>query len=233
MATWDKADLLARCKREAGLPAVTEFPADTDWYAWLTEAQHEWMRELAAHAPEYNYCAPTLLVSSDSNYTYKFPSPWSGETGVYRSVYACEVYDRRDGALLRPTAYWGGADYVFEGDKIRMPRGQSRAFASGPYARYVAEPPDITAAIDPVLNPPAARILLVYRALIKWANRGGMRDPKAFQDMEDRAYYGVPERGIVGILASLKVGDTFSGAQAYADEDTPWYRGMDTGGYVP
>jgi hypothetical protein len=233
MATWDTADLVARCNQLARIPSTTEFPTTADWYVWLTEAQVEWMRELSAHVPEANYCAPTLLVSADSNYTYKFPDPYL-TPGSYAPVYAAEIYDRKDGRLLMPGTYWDtGCDYVFEGEQIRFPGGKAKAFTSGPYARYVARPPAISGSQAPVLKPDDARILLVIRAVIKWATAGGMRDPRPYQEMETRTYYGVPERGMVGILASLKGMDTFGGALSLGAQDTPWYKGIDQGGWIP
>ncbi len=231
MATWDSADLLARCQRESGVPAVAAYPLAADWYAWLTQAQHEWIREIASHVPEALYGPPTLLTTADGGETYRFPTYYVGDTGT-KYVFAVELYDKKDGALLRPGPYWdSGSDYVFEGDRIRFPLGRKKTFANGPFARYVAEPPDISASSEPVLRPPSARVLLVYRAVELYMSRGNYGDPTPWIQKQNEAYYG--GEGGTGILASLKAGDTFGGVAAFGAGDAPWYRGIDVGGYTP
>lgn len=184
------------------------------------------MRELSAHVPEVNYGDPTKLVTSDSGVTYEFPDNYVG-SGV-TEVFACEIYDTLlRGRLLKPATFWSASgDYVFEGDKIRFPGGQTQTFRDGPYARYVQLPPPITAIQEPVLKPKDARALIVTRAAILWATQGGFLDPAVYEGYENRLYYGVPERGIIGIQASLQAGDTFGGTQAYEEAWTPWYRGI-------
>ena len=132
-----------------------------------------------------------------------------------------------------PTVEWGNSgDYILEGNRIRWPNGQRRTFGStGPVARFITPPTEISASVEPALKPAFARILLVHRACVKWARRGGLRDPQPFLDQEAEAWLGAPENGVMGILGALRTQANFSGLQAVAPHDVEaWWRGMDTGG---
>jgi hypothetical protein len=145
----------------------------------------------------------------------------------------CEIYARKDGWLWRAGAYWDdGADYVFEGNQIRFPRGKSKTVTNGPYARYTQEPPDMSASVEPKLQPPFARALIVARAAAIWATEGGFLDPQPYYDYENRIAFGEPG-GTGGVLAQMKAGEVFGGQVAYPATDSAWWRSIDTGGYVP
>ena len=215
MATWDSADLLARCKRQSGVPSTTEFPADTDWYAWLTEAAGYYTSVWATHCPWFLMSAPTLLTSADGGYTYPLPTS--------TRVLAVEIYDTNPrGRLLRAGAFWDpGADYVWEGNQIRIPQGKTKTWSGGPYARYVAEPGDVAAATEPTLQPDYARILLVDHAVALWSERGGMRDPAPFWQRERKRAWGDPTMpGDVGIIGNLKLQNPFLGSMATGNQTT-------------
>lgn len=228
MATWDSADLLDRCKRTAKRPATDAQITDTDWFAWLTEAQSHWLKVIATQAPESQYGAPAILTTSDSGKTYKFPNnDWP--------VGHIELRQSPTGRLLRPGPEWdAGADYVLDGDTVRFPGGKSKTFTDGPYARYVADPGVVAVATQPVLKPPSGRMLLVYRACVFWASQGGHRDPAPFAKLEAEAWYGDPTRpGDIGLLGTLKNQILFGGAAAYSSDDTAWYQFINDGsGYV-
>ena len=223
MALWDAAELLARCKRMAGVPTTTEFPADADWYAWLTEAQAHWYNVFAAQAPWVLMGAPQTLTTADSGATYTFPSSVT--------PLAVEVYDSQYD-LMKNGAFWDrSADYVWEGNKIRFPRAVSKP--STYYARYVSPPGAIDAVpTEPTLVPSHTRLLLVYRATALWATRGGMRDPTPFYEAERRFWLGDMSIGDVGVLGALKMQNPFLGSAAYTSGvGNPWE--YDTGaGYV-
>ena len=235
MATWDSADLLARAKMLARRATTDAHMTDAKWYQLLTEAQHEWLRELSSHIPDVNYCVPTLLTTADSGETYVFPDPYAAAraSGSF-DVFALELYTAKNGSLMRPGPYHDdGADYVFEGRRIRFPLGRTKTFSSGPYGRYVAAPADLSGSIAPTMLPEEARALLPVRACIKWAAQGNDMNPGMFMDLENRVFYGEPERGIVGILGSLQTGDLYGGAAGYPAQDSAWYHGIETGGWTP
>lgn len=205
MATWDNADLLARFKLHALRPANDQQITDAQIYQLLSDAQFDYYGIFAVHCPWVLLSAPAAMSTADSGVTYTF-------TGSARPLYV-EIFDSATGRLLIPTAYWDAAgDYVWEGDNIRMARGRSRSFT--PYARIIAPPTVIDGSTQPTLVPDYARILLVYRAVAQWALRGGLRDPKPFEEMEYKKAWGDMQTGEVGIIPSLKSANPFLGQTA-------------------
>ena len=226
MAIWDSNDLLARCKRLANRPTVDESTSDANWFSLLEEAQSHWYNVYSAQCPWILMGAPTLLTSSDSGETYVFLDASSNAIAPL----AVEVYDTKAGRLLKNGAYWdASADMVWEGVRIRFPRGVTKTFANGPYARYIAPPGTLSAAVEPTLVPKHTRLLLVYRAVAEWANRGGMRDPTPYYDLERRFWMGDFSTGDVGVLGALKTQSPFLGAAAYSSSTGGILDGVDNG----
>ena len=207
MALWDGPDLLARVKLLSARDKLSSDASMTDpnWYSLLTEAQAHWYSVYAAQVPYVLMGAPTALSTSDSGATYTFGS---GVTPL-----AVEVYDANY-RLMRPGAFWDATcDYVWEGVRIRFPKAISKPATYR--ARWIAPPAIIDATpTEPTLVPAHTRILLVYHAVAEWANRGGMRDPAPFWDMERRAWMGDYSIGDVGILGALKQQNFWMGAAA-------------------
>jgi hypothetical protein len=81
--------------------------------------------------------------------------------------------------MLYATTYGNaGGDFVFEGALIRTPGNRARSFVTGPWARYAAFPERITASVQPSLQPPAARELILFKALeLATEVSGGAMDP--------------------------------------------------------
>jgi len=179
MALWDTADLVARVRRYANRPPQDELLTDDLIYALLTEAQTEELADLAALAPTSQMGAPVLLTSADGGVTYTFGTDVDGNN-VF--PLACEVYAELNGRELRACSWDYGGDFVVEGDRIRMPGNTAQTFSAGPYARFVRADAQIDASTQPVLKPPPARITLVWKALIKFAAIGGLRDPAPFEE---------------------------------------------------
>src|ERR1700737_1364467 len=182
MPLWDRADLLARVQRDSGVPTTTAFPTSSDWYSWLTAAEQFWKPKLASEYPYAMMTAPTLMLTADGGETFTFP----GETPPL----AGEIYPALFGDRMIVGQYGDtGADYVWQVSSIRMPANQPRGFSDGaPYARYVSSPGTIDANTESTMLPAFTRQLLVDRALIYWATRGGLRDPKEFQTREKETW---------------------------------------------
>lgn len=211
MATWDAADLLARLRTTVNRPSTDESLTDAIGYQLLTEGQAHWTNTIAAQAPWVLMGAPTLLVSTDSGTTYPFIDASSNSIAPL----AVEIYDALAGRLLKNGAFWdSSADYVWEGTKIRFPRGVTKTFSGGPYARYILPPTAISASIAPTLKPDHARLLIVYRAAALWASRGGMRDPTPYYAAEKLYWLGDFGTGDVGLLGALKNQNPFLGGAA-------------------
>lgn len=223
MATWDSADLLARCVRHSRVPSTATFPVSTDWYAWLTEAQAQWYDTFSAQVPYILMGAPQTLTTADSGATYTFPSSVT--------PLAVEVYDGNY-RLLKPTAFYDtGGDYVWEGNKIRFPHSEKRPNTY--YARYITPPDVIDGSTPPTLVPAHARRLLVFTALHAWASDTAATAPERFERMIQRAWFGNPVVGDVGILGALKNQNFFMGGTALSTGTGGIMDNVSTGaGYV-
>jgi hypothetical protein len=229
VAIWDSADLLARCKVHAHRPATDKATTDANWYSLLEEAQVDEYQNFATHVPHVLYGAPTALSTADGGITYTFP----GAVFPFGSV---EVYQSLTLPPLVEGAFWDpAADYIFEGDKIRMTRNKARTFSDGPYARFITPPGAIAAGTQPTLEPPFARILLVHRAVAMWAERGGFRSSTQYWNTWTRKWYGNPDKGEFGILGMLKNQSAFAGGAAIpSTQSLTGLEFIDTGsGYTP
>lgn len=193
MSVWDKADLLARVKLALNRPTTDAALTDPQIYTFLSEGQHFWMRELAAHVPQSNYMAPETMTTSDGGYTYS----------VLYEPLAIEVKKTRTASYpLVPGEEWdANADYVQEGKTIR--RSNNLVFSEAPVARYVRSPTEIDASTDPIMKPDFARILIVKYAVVQAAKRLRM-DWQAYESDMWRDWFGDPRFGTVGILGELR-----------------------------
>jgi len=220
MAYSTSAELLAGFKFFGMIPSTVETPTDAEIYVLLSKGQEKVYEMFAVHFPEVLYGAPGLMTTADSGATYSFASA----VFPYGSV---EIRSSRGGALLHPTTDWGQGDYVWEGDRIRIPNGKTRTFSAGPYARCIAPPTEIAAATEPILKPAMARALIMYYALYLFAERGAganQLDPNRYLGMFQSAWSGDPRiPGDVGILAVLK--RQGYGAGMSDVDDQPFWRG--------
>lgn len=230
MDLWDSAGLSRKFLNKIRRPSTDEDLLEADGVTsavWdlLSDAQDYWVRIIASTRPEPLYGAPVLLTSADGGYTYTFGLDAEGQP-IF-PIGHVEIRQSRSGRLLIPTADWGSGDYVMEGNKIRIPNGKTKTFASvGPYARFVTPPTKINGATQPVIQPGSARILIVLRAAIMWAAQGGLRDPSPWEREEAEQW--------ASISMAYATQFHLSGAQAVDDgDDGNWWAGVDTGaGYV-
>jgi hypothetical protein len=213
--------LLDGFKLFAGRPSPDEGISDPEIFALLEQGQRHVYGIFASHVPDVLYGDPTIMSTSDSK-VYTFAS----------SVFplgSVEIRSARNGQLLTPGTEWdSNADFVWEGDQIRIPNNRTRSFSSGPYARYISIPTALDADNEPSLKPPHARILILYHALYLWAEIGGganQVDPNRYLGLFQSALSGdtrIP--GDIGILGQLKTQGYGSGMAA-ASFPQPWYRG--------
>lgn len=221
---WDSANLRRKLLNKLRRPATDEDMLEPDGSTdatWdlLSEAQDYWFRIIASTRPEPLYGAPVLLTTADSGLTYTFGTDANG-LAVF-PIGHVEIRESRNGRVLIPSADWGSGDYVMEGDRIRTPNGKTKTYTAGPYARFVTPPTQISASVQPTLKPASARILIVLRAAINWANQGGLRDPSPWE-REEAAAWGT-------IANALATQFHLSGAQAVDDGDTGnWWSSVDS-----
>lgn len=235
MALWDTDDLISRCQQHAGRPATDTEMTPAKWAALLTVAQGHWYPAIATLVPESQYGPLVQLTLSADNKTATFPE------GVV-PFGKVEVYDGVAGRRLTPGNYNDpGADFSLESDGaggvvLRGTMDRSLNFPNGLYARYAdmgdleiapASADGLTPAKQPKLQPPHARILLVYHALALWASQGGTRDPSYFEHLEIKAAHDDPQLGKVGILSQLRAQFQDQGADSGAQY--AWWRSPDLG----
>ena len=230
MAAWDSADLLARCKVHAKRPATDAGTTDLNWYVLLGDAQLDTYKLIAVHAPGVLTEEPVTMVSTDSGVTYYFKT--ENDTPVtITPMGPVEIYDNLGRPPLRPGTFWSDrGDYVQEGDHIRMPGNAPRSFGSGfPLSRHINPPGLIgVSSAEPTLKPTEARQLIVLRACVLWANRGGRRDPRPYEDDWNKAWFGDPTTGQMGWIYVLKGMDPFAGVQAHEGGGGGILDGIDT-----
>jgi hypothetical protein len=188
LALYDSDFLLEAFRDEADRPDDDEDLTDAKVYRYLTRAQVPVYSAITARFPRLLMGAPALMSSSDGGYTYTVGTDSEGST-IYPFGHA-EVYSRSlNGAELYGSTYGGfNGDVVFEGSKIRIPAGNTKTFASGPYIRYVALPLTISDSVEPTLQPKQIRGLILQQALILWANSGGHRDPRPYEENYQREW---------------------------------------------
>jgi hypothetical protein len=232
MATWDASDLLVRVKLYAARPASDETMSDGAWYATMTEAEREWVGIMAAQFPNLMMGAPEKMSSTDSGATYYFSAS--------ATPLAVQIFDGLNGNLMLPGTNWDDSSrYIWEGNRIRFPRGQTRTFGDGPYARYVKQPTvALSATATMTLAPDYARILVIYRTLSKWASMGDLRNAEVWDRREALAWTGNPNTpGDVGILGTLKMSNPFAGTAAHSGSEGVWgldyLHGLAGQGYSP
>jgi hypothetical protein len=223
MTLFASADLLSDFDFFANRTDNDASLVDAQKYRLLTLAQQDVTQSIAAVFPRLMMGAPVLMTTTDGGYTYTLPT--TDEDGAAETPFGhAEVYLQSTGGIeLFGSSYGGGwGDFVFEGNTLRVPRGQSRTITGGPYMRYVEMPGTLNELNQPTLKPPMARPLIVYRALILWANRGGLRDPRPFQELYQSKWAGSGMPGDVGILGLLHT----QYAQQYAGalEGSRWWR---------
>ena len=195
-----------------------------EWYSLITEGHHYWLGQFAIHAPQANMASGTMSTA-DSGATYTFPS---SVTPLWYIVYTSSTGD-----FMRPGSYDDpGADYVPEGSKIRMTRGKTRTFSSGPFVRYVAPGGDVDGSTAPTLLPTHARLLCVYHAVAEYMRQGGYGDPAPFEAKEFALAWGDPRMpGDVGLLGALKLANPFAGMAAFAQPSATMFSLIGQSGY--
>lgn len=227
MADFDSADLLKRVKRVLGFTGNTAIgdttlgTLDERLYECLTNAQRRIVGIFAAAAPHSQVSAPEQLPTGDSGLTYTFAYyPWGH----------VELRDGRDGPLVYPANDWdqSGQGMVIEGQTLRVPNGETRTYADGLWARYVREPGVISAAVEPTLLPPSARICVVYAAAEEYASQGGAMNPDPYITALAKAMRGDPQiNGDVGFVGRLQAQFHMMGAPAAMPYPSYWWRNPD------
>ena len=157
------ADCLARVRRYLPNPTNTDFPADADVYAMLTEAENEVKRDLLGPCPWMVLQPPTLMSTTDGGLTWTFGTDSDGNAIV--PFGASAIYRRKEDVPDFPMER--SVDYLDETVRIRMPsnRADPISFPDGaPYFYGNIPTILINASAQPTLQPLDARILMIWKA---------------------------------------------------------------------
>jgi hypothetical protein len=208
------AEMLAECQLMSLEPTTSQLTTPANWYSLLTRGEAHWKPIIAAHYPGPMYGNPTLLTAASDAKTFTWATSSVPAGMIPLSI---ELYYSLTGRMLLPGTYDDGiADYVLEGDTVRITRGRSFSFPAGaPYARFVTPPGTIDASTDSTIEPKPLRVLPVYHALQLWASRGGYQDPSFYRSLAQKAAFGDPDiNGDIGLLGALKLQNPAHGMAA-------------------
>ena len=220
---YGSADLLAMCKEKAGRPAVDMQMTDDAWYRLLSEAQDMLLIEIASRVPSALNQQFARLETTDGGVTYTFGNDVYGEPLL--PLGHVEIWARETGGrVLFASSYEDrGGDFVIEGTRIRSPAGLPRQYSDGPYARWTGVAPAITSTVQPIINPRPMRVLLVYYAVMLWAERGQRRDPIPWAQAFRREWLGDPTTGQMGWCAQLQLRFATAMVPARGRADISWW----------
>lgn len=159
---YTSADLLNLFNRDAGRPEGDGIPP-ADKYDRLSKAQDYVYMQIMNTCPRVLYGPPTAMVTSDGGYTFTFGTDNNGyalfplgKAQIYPSLNAVPNYP-----------WVPGVDYLDEGTQIRMPNGI--AYSGTVYWYGAQAPPPINESLQPSLQPPQSRTLIVTKAVKSFA----------------------------------------------------------------
>ena len=182
---WQNTDLLIRFNRMAGRPPADAI-GDPVKYLALADAQDAVITKISGIVGRAMYGAPTLMTTADSGLTWTFGTDGNGyplvplAAHVYLSLSAIPSYP------------WNpGQDYLDEGSTIRMPN--NTPYTGTLYWQGITPPQQISASVQPILNPPAARILICIKAVQTFAEEA-IRNPSLVDEMQMRWDREFPEQ---------------------------------------
>lgn len=208
---WQSSDLLSRFNAMAGRPtgdAIT----DVQKYQGLADAQETLIARITSICGNQQVSAPTAMTTADGGATWTF--------GVDGNGYASYLM----GARIYPTLsavpdypWQPGVDYLDEGVQIRMPNNLK--WTGNLYFYGVVGPQALSATVQPVIQPPPMRILIVIEAvrsfseqfvrndeLVTVMDRKWDREFANYMTMIRRHLRGNRNRSVFGWLAGVGIG---------------------------
>lgn len=205
--TWlTSADLLEMFRDQTKRPTTDAAWSDARVYRYLSRGQVAVYADLMAAFPRLLMGAPHLMETTDAGLTYHSTVDDSNGTPIYPFGHA-EVYVAPNGVLSRElygTSY-GSNDggVVFEGNRVRLPRGDANPYTDSVYLRCVQMPEAISASTEPSLQPPFLRELIVWKAGELFALSGGRMDPTPYREGYASVWRGNGQLGSTGFLGML------------------------------
>jgi len=155
---WQSSDLLTRFNAYAGRP-TTDAITDPEKYQRLSDGQNAVLVEIANVVPRVLYGPPTAMTTADGGYTWTFGVDGNGYPLF--PLGKASIYPNLDAVPDYP--WQPGLDYLDEGTQIRIPNNIQWP---GPLYWYGMTPPQAIAAdVQPVIQPPPSRILIVIKGV--------------------------------------------------------------------
>lgn len=171
---WDSSDLLTKWNQYTGRPSSGDSIQDATKYQYLADAQSEVIGEMVSVAPKPFIAASGGPINITANTTDNIVFTFGVDGDGYPLMaLATKIYP-----ALTAIPDWPlipGADYLDEGTQIRMPNNITLPFPAL-YMYGVVFPQRMSATVQPALQPPAARMLIVYKAVEIFANGAGVRN---------------------------------------------------------
>lgn len=160
---WQSTDLLNLFNQQAGRPTDADAWTPAQKYDFLGRAQSTVVDRIAAIDGTVLFSPPAAMTTADGGLTWTFGTDGNGyplfpigQAGIYSTLSAIP------GGAWRP-----GLDYLDEGPTIRMPNNTPYA---GPLYWYGVTPNQLlSASVQPILNPPPLRMLIVRHAVAEFA----------------------------------------------------------------
>lgn len=176
---WDSSDLLTRFNAWAGRPISGDAITDVQKYQRIADGQEAVFIEIANVAQNSIPKTPTAMVTADGGYTWTFGTDDNGyplfplgKASVYPNLTAIPDYP-----------WQPGIDYLDEGYRIRIPN--NIPWSGQLYWYGMQAPPRISASVQPVIQPPMTRRLIVVKAVEIFASEYE-RNPALVDEMLNR-----------------------------------------------
>lgn len=175
---YESTDLLMMFNSYAGRAEGDGIP-DAAKYSRLSKAQDAVLMDIMTTCPKALYQGPTAMTSADDGLTWTFGTDSNGY-----AVFPLGNAQIYPSANAYPNYPWvPGIDYLDRGTSIVMPN--QTPWGGTLYWVGVIAPQAITGIVQPVLQPPQARILIVIQAVKSFAQEF-VRNPGLVDEMQNR-----------------------------------------------
>ena len=176
---WQSSDLLTKFNQYTGRLASGDTITDATKYQYLADAQQEVIGEMVALAPKPFLTAPfDISTNTVDNKVFTFGVDGDGYPAFPMN---CRIYPTASAIPDWPLI--PGVDYLDEGTQIRMPNNLTLLYPNL-YVYGVFVPQEMSASVQPVLQPPPARILIALRGASNFLLTNAVRNENAADRLE-------------------------------------------------
>ena len=162
---WQSTDLLTRFNEWANRPASNDTITDAQKYRRLSDGQDQVILECANLMGRILFSAPTQMTSSDGGYTYTYGTDGNGYATFPLAGF---IYPTENAIPAYP--WVPQRDYLDEGTQIRGLYDAPISVA--PWFYGIIQPQQLSASVQPVIQPTPSRVLIVIQAVKLFAEEG-------------------------------------------------------------